>query len=102
VPHLNVNQSTVESSESSSHVSSGQSSQSKSEKATIVAEDSKETPAEVKDKCKLKLDEFKKSIKKNMALCDQLDMRDPQCVAEFAHEIYLSMREQEPLYQIDN
>jgi hypothetical protein len=56
----------------------------------------------VKEKCKLRLDEFKKSIKKNMALCDQLDMRDPQCVAEFAHEIYLSMREQEPLYQIDN
>ena len=37
-----------------------------------------------------------------MTLSDQLDMRDPQCIAEFAQEIYSSMRELEPLYSIDN
>lgn len=77
MPHAN-NQSTVESSESSSHVSSGQSSQSKSDKVGLAETVPKETQQEVRDKCKLRLEEFKKSIKKNMALCDQLDMRDPQ------------------------
>ena len=37
-----------------------------------------------------------------MVLSDQLDMRDPQSVAEFAQEIYESMKELEPHYQIDN
>lgn len=29
-------------------------------------------------------------------------MRDPQSVAEFAQEIYESMKELEPVYKIDN
>jgi cyclin A len=37
-----------------------------------------------------------------MALSDQLAMRDPQSIAEFAHEIYLSMIENEKDYLIDN
>lgn len=69
IPHAN-NQSTVESSESSSHVSSGQSSQSKSDKAAVADSTAKESQQEARDKCKLRLEEFKKSIKKNMALCD--------------------------------
>ena len=38
----------------------------------------------IKDKCKDRLDNFKKQMKKTMPLSDQLDMRDPQSIAEFA------------------
>lgn len=55
----------------------------------------------VKDKCKDRLDEFKKQLKKTMPLTDQLDMRDPQCIAEFAQEVYQSMMDKEPLYAVD-
>ena len=37
-----------------------------------------------------------------MVLCDQLDMRDPQSVAEYAQEVYQSMRDLEPFYKIDH
>lgn len=37
-----------------------------------------------------------------MPLSDQLDMRDPQAIAEYAQEVFQSMIEKEPLYQIDN
>ena len=39
---------------------------------------------------------------KRMFLCDQLDMRDPQCIAEFAHDVYDTMKTQEPYFQVDN
>lgn len=55
----------------------------------------------VKEKCRQRLDEYKKQIKKTMPLSDQLDMRDPQCIAEFAQEVYLSMLDKEPQYLID-
>ena len=80
VPQVQVNnQSTVESSESSSQVSSGQSSQSKSDKSSTQVEEKPVTESAdvVREKCKLRMEEFKKTIKKNMALSDQLDMRDP-------------------------
>lgn len=37
-----------------------------------------------------------------MVLSDQLDMRDPQCVAEFAQEIYESMKDLEVQFKIDH
>lgn len=37
-----------------------------------------------------------------MVLSDQLDMRDPQSIAEYAQEIFESMKELEPYYKIDN
>lgn len=40
-------------------------------------------------------------MKKTMPLTDQLDMRDPQCIAEFAQEVYQSMIEKEPIYAVD-
>jgi len=55
----------------------------------------------VKDKCKERIDEFKKQLKKTMPLTDQLDMRDPQCISEFAQEVYQSMIDKEPLYAVD-
>lgn len=60
-----------------------------------------ESAEAVKEKCRQRLDEYKKQIKKTMPLSDQLDMRDPQCIAEFAQEVYLSMLEKEPQYLID-
>lgn len=35
-------------------------------------------------KCKERLDNCKKQLKKTLPLSDQLDMRDPQNIAEFA------------------
>jgi len=37
-----------------------------------------------------------------MVLSDQLDMRDPQSVAEYAQEAYESMKDLEPAYKIDS
>jgi len=104
VPQVNSNRATVESSDSS-ELSSGANSQSKSEKG-VAEEDSKqeskESAEQVKDKCKERIDQYKKQIKKDMALSDQLDMRDPQSVAEFAHECFQSMRELESFYATDH
>jgi ABC-type hemin transport system substrate-binding protein len=36
-----------------------------------------ETAEQVKEKCRQRIDDYKKAIKKNMPLSDQLDMRDP-------------------------
>lgn len=36
-----------------------------------------ESAEAVKEKCRQRLDEYKKQIKKTMPLSDQLDMRDP-------------------------
>ena len=55
----------------------------------------------VKDRCKERLDGFKKQMKKSMPLTDQLDMRDPQCIAEFAQEVYQSMIDKEEIYAVD-
>lgn len=38
----------------------------------------------VREKCKDRIDNSKKQAKKTMPLSDQLDMRDPQMIAEFA------------------
>lgn len=35
-------------------------------------------------KCKERIDNCKKQLKKTLPLSDQLDMRDPQNIAEFA------------------
>ena len=37
-----------------------------------------------------------------MVLSDNLDMRDPQCCAEYASDIYKSMRGFEAAYKIDH
>lgn len=58
--------------------------------------------ASLKEKCKERFDNYKKEIKREMPLSDQLDMRDPQCIAEFAQSIYLSMFESEKNYALDN
>lgn len=55
----------------------------------------------VKERCKERLDGFKKQMKKTMPLTDQLDMRDPQCIAEFAQEVYQSMIDKEHIYAVD-
>jgi hypothetical protein len=40
--------------------------------------------------------------KKELPLSDQLDMRDPQNIAEIAQDVYESMIEMEKEFQIDN
>lgn len=57
---------------------------------------------EVREKCKERLAQSRKTMLKSMVLSDQLDMRNPQSVAEFAGEIYQSMKELELVYQIDH
>lgn len=42
------------------------------------------TAEQVRTKCRERIDDYKKKIKRNMPLSDQLDMRDPQCMAEYA------------------
>lgn len=56
------------------------------------------TSERVKEICRERVDAYKKSIKKTMPLSDQLDMRDPQAIAEYAQEVFQSMIEKEPLY----
>lgn len=52
----------------------------------------------VKDRVKERLDQFKRDLKKQIPLGDYLDMRDPQCIAELAQEVYQSMIEKEKYY----
>ncbi len=99
VVHGSANHSTVESTESR-ETSSGTSSQSKSDKhqlEQVLVEPSvpKESADQIKEKCKERGDIYKKEIKKNMPLSDQLDTRDPQNIAELAQEVFLSMLEKE-------
>lgn len=44
---------------------------------------------------------LKKALTKNMIFSDKLDMRNPQVVAEFAHDVYEDMRVQELVFKID-
>ena len=48
---------------------------------------------EVREKCKERLQQYRKTMTKSMILSDQLDMRDPQHIAEIAQDIYSSMVE---------
>ncbi len=80
--------------ESSSHYSSGASTQ-KSEK---TSPDVRRSDSAVKEHCKERLTTYRKNVLKNMILSDQLDMRDPQCIAEYAQDIYSSMTSVEADY----
>lgn len=51
---------------------------------------------------KERLAQYKKTVLKDMVLSDKLDMRDPQSIAEYAQEIYESMKTLEPHYKIDS
>jgi hypothetical protein len=62
----------------------------------------KESAEQVKEKCQERIANYKKTIKKNLPLCDQLDMRDPQAIAEYSQEVFESLKEKEMYYQIDN
>ena len=46
---------------------------------------------------KERLVHFRKQLSKKMVFADQLDLRDPQMVSEFAFDIYLNMKEVERL-----
>ena len=48
------------------------------------------------------MDTYRKEVKKSMPVTDQLDMRDPQMIADFAQDVYGSMLEVEKEYVIDN
>lgn len=48
------------------------------------------------------MDLYKREVKREMPLSDQLDMRDPQFIAEFAQDVFESMIEKEKIYRIDN
>ena len=48
------------------------------------------------------MDAYRRDVKKEMPLSDQLDMRNPQSIAEYSQEVYMSMLEKEKEYAIDN
>ena len=54
----------------------------------------------VSDIFKERLVGFRKQNTKNMTFSDQLDIRNPQMVAEFATDIYSTMRTQEKLFMV--
>ena len=47
------------------------------------------------------MDTYKKEVKKTMPLSDQLNMRDPECISEYAQEIFSTMIDQEGSYMVD-
>lgn len=62
----------------------------------------KETAEQIRERCKERMDAVKRDVKKEMPLSDQLDMRNPQFIAEFAQDVYTSMLEIEKECMIDN
>lgn len=54
------------------------------------------------ERCKERMDAYRRDVKKEMPLSDQLDMRNPQSIAEYSQEVYMSMLEKEKEYAIDN
>ena len=74
--------------ENSSHYSSGASTQ-KSDSPSVA------------ERCKDRLTNARKQTLRKMILSDQLDMRDPQSGAEYAEDIYKTMKEQEIEYRVD-
>ena len=69
-----------------SEISSGKSSIEKKSKQSPVSATQK--AEKVRDECKERLAQYRKTCFKSMVLSDQLDMRDPQMIAEYAQEIY--------------
>ena len=62
--------------------------------------ESKETES-VAEIFKQRIIQWRRSISKGMVFSDQLEMRDPQMVAEFATDIYINMRKTEQNLKID-
>lgn len=58
-------------------------------------EEFKESRKSVSSVFKERLANWRKQISKKMVFADQLDMRDPQMVSEFASDIYANMRKEE-------
>jgi hypothetical protein len=48
----------------------------------------KETSEQIRERCKDRIDGYRRDVKREMPLSDQLDMRDPQCIAEYAQEVF--------------
>ena len=61
-------------------------------KSDIQKQPSIVSEEDVKEKVKERLTQYRKTVLKGMVLSDQLDMRDPQSLAEYAQEIYESMK----------
>lgn len=51
--------------------------------------------------CKERLALKRKEMLKTMILADQLDVRDPQCIADHAQDVYNSMIAMEEKYLVD-
>lgn len=58
-------------------------------------------PKKVGDIFKERLVTLRKSIMKGMMFSDQLDIRNPQMVSEFASDIYQTLRKQEVEFQVE-
>ena len=58
--------------------------------ATNKSTDTKESPSQVFSQ---RLAQYRKSLQKQLSFADSIDLRNPQLVAEFAGDIYTSMRE---------
>jgi hypothetical protein len=53
------------------------------------------------EEIKKKRTERRKTFLKDLEVCDLLDLRDPQCVSEYATDIYAWMKEEEVRFLIN-
>ncbi len=60
--------------------------------ATVEPEN---TMAQVREKCKQRMDNIRKEQKRILPMIEQLDLRNPQNLVEFAQDIVFSMIEKE-------
>lgn len=59
------------------------------EPATVIA------PQDELEEIKKKRSDRRKTFLKDLEVCDLLDLRDPQCVSEYATDIYEQMKKEE-------
>ena len=67
----------------------------------LTEPDCTEDKKKVSEVFKQRMVQFRRQISKGMVFSDQLEMRDPQMVAEHAKEIYKNMRAEENLLKVD-
>lgn len=110
VPQVTHNQSTVESSDSSLISGDQTQSENKEQLEYILDLVPTETIEQIREKCRDRIQEYKKNVRKNMPFNDAMSMsgidknkpEEIQMVAEYAQEIYQSMLDKEKDYIIDH
>jgi hypothetical protein len=69
--------------------------------STLSSDTIIEKKKSVQEIFKERVQQWRKAQMKEMTLADQLDLRNPQCVSEFAQEIYENMLGEEAAWMVD-